>query len=70
MKIVKNEDDPYEQKKHSDSVPSDSDIPESTRVRCSSGGSNEIDRFLLDYNGRVLFVISPILYIIFQIIGY
>lgn len=70
MKIIKNTDDPYEQKKHSDSIPSDGDIPEPIGVRCSSGRSNEIDKFLLDYNGYILCFIAPVFYLIFQIIGY
>lgn len=66
--INKDNDEPYEQEKHSDPVTSNGDISKSTRIRHSSRRSDVFNRIILEYNAYILCIVFPILYIILQAI--
>lgn len=59
------QNDEGEQKKNSDTMPNDSDVPEPDRIRCSIRNGNEGNRFLLDYHRYFLPAISIILWCLF-----
>jgi hypothetical protein len=63
-------DEPYKQRKISDSKFNFGDVFQSVRVRRSFQRGNDIDRFLLDYGYNFLPYIAIISWIIFFIVKY